>query len=170
MSSCARTRRTSCVTSSDYCVRGDPDAGILALTYPRNTEQVAADPALLQRAPHRGPAPRRHDRTVRRGRAGGTLCRPVAGAHARDPRAGPGRRHHHRGGRRRDGSRAEGRRCGGAVLSAGPRRPRLLPDRRQRVDQCRRQPGAALRHGARSGAGRRGRAGRRHGHRRAATR
>ena len=36
---------------------------------------------------------------------------------------------------------------------ARPGRSRFLPDRRQRLDQCRRQPRAALWHGARPGAG-----------------
>ena len=152
--------------TSDFGVRGDPAVGILALTYPRDTQQVAA---ILRYCNQRRIAVQPQGGMT--GLVGGAvpvaLRRGVHGAHARHPGDRQRLGHHDGGGRRRDGGGAAGRRRRRPVLPIGPWGSRLMPDRRQPVDQRRRQPRAALWHGARAGAGPGSGACRWHGHQRA---
>ena len=68
----------------------------------------------------------------------------------------PAQRHDHGRGRLRARDRPAGGGRGQPPVPALARRPGLLPDRRQPVEQRRRRQRAALRHGARPGAGARG--------------
>ena len=84
-----------------------------------------------------------------------------------DPRARRGRGDRGLRGRRDPRRPARGGAGRGAALSADARRQGLGDDRRPGLDQCRRHPGAALRHDARAGARDRGGAARRQPVRRA---
>jgi hypothetical protein len=119
-------------------------------------------PRALPRGGHPGRDARRPHRPRAVAPAAARRDRPVAGAHERNRAHRRRRRHGHGAGRGRAAGAAGAARRAGADVPAGPRSARQLHDRRQHLDQRRRQPRDPLRHDARTGGGAGSGAGRRH--------